>query len=266
MQINDYRKLWLRLHRSYEKKAFSIFRNGLRNAAKKIPFDNLDKYNYIPSIEFNVNQDEIYKAYYKAYYTIGILHGNKITKGIVRDTKGIEVDIFQQAFKTGLQQWILENLGLRIQTVRQSIIKYLLDEINKGISDGKDVRVIAKEMQKLVNSRNFYRWQALRIARTETTAAANYGASIASSTSPFVMEKIWISANDARVRRPPKSHYDHYDLNGVKVPVDGLFEDNGAFLRFPGDPKAPAGTVINCRCATALQPKRDSNGRLIRKP
>lgn len=265
MDANTYRKIWLKLHRSYEKKAFAIFRKGLREAAKKIPFDNLDKYNYIPSIEFNVNQNDIFKAFYNAYSTIGMLHGNRIVRGIIKDTKGVEIDIFQQVFRTSLQQWLLENAGLSITTVRQSLIDYLIGEIKQGISEGYDVREMAKRIERLVNSRGFYRWQALRIARTETTAAANYGATVAGNTSPWVLEKVWISAEDARVRRPPESRYDHVRLNGVKVGENELFEDNGAFLRFAGDPKSPAGARINCRCANALQPKRDSNGRLIRK-
>ena len=265
MTQKQYRTLWLKLHRSYEKRAFRIIRKSLREAVKRIPFDNLDKYNYQASIEFNVNDNAIKEAYYKLYLTIGLLYGNRVTRGIVKDTKGFEVDIFQQAFKNQLQAWILENAGHRIVTIKDSLIKYLLEEINKGIEQGYDIREISKQIQKLVNSRNFYRWQAMRIARTETTAAANYGASIASESSVFVLEKLWISAQDPRTRRRPESNYDHVHLNGVKVGEKELFEDNGAFLRFPGDPNAPAGAVINCRCSVALQVKRDANGRPIRK-
>lgn len=266
MSPKQYRKLWLKLHKSYEKKAFSIFRNALKDAAKKIPFDNLDKYNYVPSIEFNVSQELIYNAYFKAYYQIGLLYGNRVTRGLVKDTKSFEVDSFQQVFKTQLQQWLLENAELRIQTVRESLIKYLLKEISKGIEEGYDVRDIAKRIEKLVNSRNFYRWQALRIARTETTAAANYGASIASGNSIYVLEKVWISSNDARTRQIEKGDkFDHIDMDAVKVGEKDLFSVQGDFLRFPGDLKGRPSNIINCRCTMALQPKRDKDGKLIRK-
>jgi hypothetical protein len=33
----------------------------------------------------------------------------------------------------------------------------------------------------------------------------------------------------------------------------------------PGDPKAPKGFLINCRCTVAYVPSRDANGRLIMK-
>lgn len=265
MNESQYRKTWLKLQKSYEKKAFTIFRNGIRNAAKNIPFDKLDKYNYIASIMFHVNEKDIFKAYYKTYYTIGLLYGNRVTRGIVRDTKSVEVDVFQQAFKDSLQQWITENIGSRIVTVRESLIKYLLAEINKGIEEGYDIQEIAKNIEKLVNSRNFYRWQALRIARTETTTAANYAASVSSRESIYVLDKVWISAHDSRVRRRPKSKFDHVHLNGVKVDEKGVFIDNGVEMLYPGDPSAPSGAIIGCRCSVALTPRRDSNGRLVRK-
>lgn len=266
MNSEQYRRLWLKLQKSYEKRAFVIFRKGLRNAAKKIPFSNLDNHNYIPSIDFNVNEDAITNAYFDAYLKIGTLYGNRVTRGITKDTKSIDVDLFQEAFKTSLKQWLLDNAGERIKTVRQTLIDYLINEIKKGIEDGGDVREISKRIEKLVNSRNFYRWQALRIARTETTAAANYGASIASKTNIYVMDKIWISSNDARTRQIEKGDlYDHKDMHLIKADENGLFNVQGDLLRFAGDPKGHPSNIINCRCTVAFKARRDENGRLIRK-
>lgn len=266
MTTNDYRKLWLKLHKSYEKKAFRIFLKGLRSAAKKIPFDNLDKYNYQASLEFNVSIEDITKAYYNAYLEIGLLYGKRVTRGIVRDSKGLEVDIFTNEFRSNLINWITNNAGLRIKTVRQSLINYLLDEINNGIGQGYDIREISKQIEKLVNSRSFYRWQAMRIARTETTAAANYGATIASGSSLYVIEKIWISSNDARTRQIEKGDkHDHLDMHLVTVGEKEAFNVQGDMMMFPGDPNGSASNVINCRCTVAMKPKRDANGRLVRK-
>tara|TARA_R110002167_G_scaffold284737_2_gene489898 strand:+ start:25299 stop:26096 length:798 start_codon:yes stop_codon:yes gene_type:complete len=265
MRINDYRKLWLKLHRSYEKKAFAIFRKGLRDAAKRIPFDNLDALNYKASIQFNVGEEEIKNAYLKTYTTIGILYGNRVGRGINRDIKAFTLDSFADAYKRFLQQWLFNNAGLRIQTVRQSLIDYLIKEIANGMDEGLTIREVAARLEKLVNSRNFYRWQALRIARTETTASANYGASVAAEQSDYVLEKVWISSHDARTRRRPDDKYDHYVMEGVVTDEKGVFEVQGDFLRFPGDPIGNSANTINCRCSVAIRPKRDSNGRLIRK-
>jgi hypothetical protein len=136
--------------------------------------------------------------------------------------------------------------------------------------DGIGMEETIKEMQRIVNSRNFYRWQAMRIARTETTASANFGAIESGKVSGYVMEKVWISARDTRTRRKPDDKYDHYHMNGVKVPQDGVFVFNESDLfgadklEYPGDPKGKAGNLVNCRCSVGIVPKRDENGNLVK--
>ncbi len=263
MTNNEYRKLWLKLHRSYEKKALRIFLKSIRKTANNIPFDNLTERDYRILIESTITEDNIKSAYKQVYFEIGTLHGRRIGRGINRDIKAFLPDAFTQLYRSVLNQWIIYNSGFKITSVRQNLIDYIVKEIQKGIAEELDIRKIAKNIKELVNSRKFYRWQAMRIARTETTAAANFGATVAGETSGVVLEKVWISSRDARTRRRPDDKYDHWQLDGVKVEQNGLFEDGNAFLRFPGDPTAPAGSVINCRCTTALVPKRDSNGRLV---
>ena len=128
------------------------------------------------------------------------------------------------------------------------------------------MRDAAKEIQELVRKPNFYRWQAERIARTESTTAANYAATEANEVTDFVMEKVWISARDGRTRRTPPDKYDHQDLNGKKVdPNEPFITSRGEKLMYPGAPNGSAGNIINCRCAVAYKAKRDANGDLIEK-
>lgn len=263
MNRSEYRKTWLRLHRAYEKKAYRIFIKSIRQTAINIPFDTLPPTNWRIVLEATVTDELIKQAYKQTYFEIGTLHGRRVGRGINRDTKSFLPDSFTQLYRSILNQWIIYNSGSKITSVRGGLVEYLVKEIQKGIDEGLDLQTIAKNMKKLVRSRKFFKWQALRIARTETTAAANFGASIAGETSGLVLEKVWVSSHDARTRRMPKSKYDHLALDGVRVGENEMFEDNGAFLRYPGDTKAPAGTVINCRCAMSLVAKRDANGRLI---
>ena len=86
------------------------------------------------------------------------------------------------------------------------------------LSSGLSLEEAVSEVQKQVRGRGFYRWQTLRIARTESTSAANFGALQSSHVSGFVMEKEWISAEDARTRGFENTQgFDHYHMNGVKV-------------------------------------------------
>jgi len=116
-------------------------------------------------------------------------------------------------------------------------------------------------MTKLIKSRNFYRWQALRIARTETTAASNYAATVSSSVSGVLMDKVWISALDERTRQ---GKFNHLEMNQKRVPLDKPFNVSGEKLMFPGDPKGSGGNVINCRCSVAQVVRRDADGNIMR--
>ena len=57
-------------------------------------------------------------------------------------------------------------------------------------------------------------------------------------------------------------------MNLVKVPADQPFKvpskSGVQDMMYPGDPNGSAGNVINCRCSSAIVPRRDKDGRLIR--
>lgn len=266
MNVRQYRRTWLRLHSRYELITFRIFRNALRESAQRVKFDGLSKTNYRLLVNFNIPEQNVEAAFVDSYNRVGVLYGNRVGRAINKEIKNFSPDTFSESFRNTLLEWLRANAGDRIVSVRQSLVDYLIKEIEKGINEGLTVRQIAANMQKLVNRRDFYRWQAMRIARTETTAAANHGAILAAEDSGVVVEKQWISSNDERTRQIEKGdQYDHIDMNGIRVAQDGLFDVQGDMLRFPGDPKGQAANTINCRCTLAMVPKRDSNGRLIFK-
>lgn len=243
-----------------------IIKEGIKKAIPSDLFDNLDVYNYSAQIQLKISSVSIEQMYFNLFSEIGALHGKRTMQGVEKDTKADVLSSFVLFFRSSLKNWIDSNLGLRIVGVRQSLIEYLINEVKKGIDNELTIRQISTNIRKLVNSKGFYNWQALRIARTETTAAANYGASIAVDYSDYVLEKEWISSNDPRTRQIEKGDkYDHIDMEGVKVSEKEVFNVQGNFLRFPGDPKGDAANVINCRCTLSLVPKRDENGRLVLK-
>lgn len=86
-------------------------------------------------------------------------------------------------------------------------------------------------------------WQtrSQRIARTEATGAANYGA-VQALKDEGRTHKQWIATEDKRTRP------EHIRADRQIVKVDDEFEVGGYRLHMPGDPGAPARLVINCRC------------------
>ena len=264
--IRQYRKQWLKWHDGYERMARIIFQRTFKEIAKNVPFDKMTIGTYKAYLIGYVNKKMIFDSYVKVYEEIGTKHGKRVGRQINKqiNQKDFTVDAFLNEFQKTLVKFLVDNEGSRITSVRKSYIQYLTQIISKGVEEGKTLSMIATDMEKLIKSRNFYRWQALRIARTETTAASNYAATVSSSVSGVLMDKVWVSALDARTRQAPDSKFDHYHMNQVKVPLEDAFNVSGEKLMFPGDPKGSGGNVINCRCSVAQVVRRDSDGNIIR--
>lgn len=261
MTIEQYRKRWMRRHSRYEKQAYKILIQNFRDIANSIPFGFLNEDNYETIIESNVKNESFINAYYQIYDTIGKQEGERVGKMINREIKEWTISSFLSAFERNLFSWILTNGGQRISTVRSTFINYINEYIAFGLNDGRTISEITTELQELINRRNFYRWQSLRIARTETTTASNYAATVSADVSGVQTQKMWISAQDARTRREPVNHF---NMNGVRVDIDQNFNVSNEEMEYPGDPNASAANVVNCRCTVAVVPKRDANGRIIR--
>lgn len=238
----------------------------------RVNWDTLDRYHYHLQVSQNIDDDSIIDAFTDFYVEIGLRHARKIGRSINKEIRKDEAKRFEpvgfaEEYPPVVRRFLRMEAGTKIKTVRQGLVAYVTDAIARGLEDGKDIRTISGDIQRLIGSRGFYRWQALRIARTETTAASNFGALQAGNTSGVVMKKVWVSSSDGRTRRIPRDVYDHRVMDGEEVDPDLPFEVPGKLgadlLLFPGDPRGEAGNVINCRCAVALVPARDKNGRLI---
>ncbi len=265
----QYRKQWIRWHNGYEKYARIVFQQEFRKLANKIPLQLLTENNYKTIIENVITTTELQNSYYTIYKRIGLIHGKRVGKQINAQIKKVEskdftLDMFISRFERDIISFLFAKGGDRIVSVRNGYIKHIKEIIATGLNDNKTIPEITSQLQKLFKSRKWYRWQSLRIARTETTTAANFAAVTASRVSGVLMSKEWISSLDPRTRRPPHSHYDHYVMNGVRVDVDKDFDVSGEEMEYPGDPKGSAGNTINCRCTVAQIPKRDKNGKLVR--
>ena len=262
----QYRKQWFKWKKQYNRQATIVFQRAFKSIANDIPFSELTDEDYQRGIELHVSQEKIFDAYVDVYSTVGLVHGKRVGRQINQqiNQKDFTLSGFLSEFQKNIVNWLLSNGGQRITSVRRNYINFINEIIARGLLEGKTIPQISADMQKLIKSRSFYRWQSVRIARTETTTAANYAAVIASDVSGVIMDKVWISAQDNRTRHPPESFFDHLDMNGVRVPLEDKFNVSGELLLYPGDPIGSAGNVINCRCTVAQVVRRDSNGNIIR--
>ena len=267
MTEKQYRNQWIRRHSQYEKIAYKKLLKSLREMSNNIPFDYLTNDNYNTLIRSSFKEEQFISTYYSIYKEVGIIHGKRVGRQINKQIKEFTLNSFLGVFENDLLAWLYRNSLTNIRSVQDNLVAHLQEFISNGVKDNLTVREISKDLQKVINKKDFYRWQALRIVRTETTAAANYASTVAADSSGVLMDKVWISADDSRTRRPPKSGFNHLVMNGVKVGVDEKFKvpfkGGVQLLDFPGDPKGSAGNIINCRCNSALIPRRDENGRLV---
>jgi uncharacterized protein with gpF-like domain len=235
-----------------ELQAYRIVRRNVLKIVNAIPFNNMAKLTYTDLIEGNVRQSQI-REMYKEIYTALIQPQYK------RTAKQIKAEI---DFEMIINQWLNTNAGLRIVSVHQTLIESIINVIAEGYENNLSVADITRNLQKRFG---WYKAQALRIARTETTTATNLATLLAAQDSEYELEKTWISAQDNRTRRPPKSPFDHLDMNGVKVDAMQPFFVGGEELEYPGDPNGAAGNIINCRCKIVFTIKEDEDGLPIRK-
>lgn len=271
MNSAKYRRQWRKYQKSYERYAYRNFKKVFREWGKSILFDRMTENNYNALLALNVDEQPMLEAYSLVHYQVGMLHGKRVGKSINVQLKNFTLEQFEAIFDESITDYLRKYGLINVKSIKETYIKDIVALLETKLAGEITMPEIIKEIMKVVRSPRFYKWQAMRIARTESTAAANYAATISGYTSGYVMEKQWISSQDVRTRRTPPNKYDHYNMNGKRVPETGLFNVSGEMLAYPGDKgggdreQTSGGNVINCRCAVALVPKRDENGRLVRK-
>lgn len=250
---------WSKLQPLYERKAYRIVQKHISAILKGLPYSNasVNTYGYI--IEANITEEQIQKMFVEIYNTIGLNYANRINKEIEKVKKANI--LFNEYLLREILLFLSNEGGVKITSVRDTLVADVIKSIKDSLGENATVIDVQNDIYKIVSrSQTYYKWQSLRIARTETTSASNFSAMKTAEASDLVMTKEWISAIDDRTR------LDHRIENGQKVDLDKPFVmASGAQLQYPGDTSAPANEVINCRCTIAFRAKRDEGGMLIFK-
>lgn len=200
----------------------------------------------------------------RLYVSVGLKRARIVRQQIKRDsqklrmpTMGVNEQLTAQ-IKKYFELHLLNKAVIKITDTHKKVV---LQTFIKGVEEGWSIDQMATQIVQLPYNKR----HAKLVTRTEVVRAANAAAELEAQQSEIVLDKEWISAHDGRVRRPPKSKFDHWDLDGQVVPGERPFFSGGEELQFPGDPNGSAGNVIQCRCTVAYIPRRDANGKLIRR-
>jgi HK97 family phage portal protein len=140
-----------------------------------------------------------------------------------------------------IQEYIVTAAAEKVTNVLEftkQIIAAIIFDLEK---EGANVDEIARAIKGKFD--DFSRHRAFRIARTETSAASNYGLFKGAEQSGQAKTKGWINSSDDRVR-------DSHDFKEY-IPMDEKFK-NG--LKYPGDMQSgSASEVVHCRCTMAFR-------------
>ncbi len=187
------------------------------------------------------------------YVAAGIVMANRTLSSLRKSPMILKRTLgYNRQWTEDIIRYFRSNNLEMVNKINETSRRHIIDILEKGLREGWGYDRIAKE----INDKIYIKHRAVRIARTESTRAANYGTQIGANEYDYEVVKEWAAVGDERTRRS------HMLVDGQTREV-GEFYSNG--LLFPGDPEAPAEETVNCRCGQLIVPKRDSNGRLIPK-
>ena len=148
-------------------------------------------------------------------------------------------------------------LGDKVAEFSKEVLSTKADQLRRtlteGFKKGEDIRRLSERVQKVYDGVIKGKYEALRIARTETISASNAGSFMGYEDSGVVKEKGWLSTRDQRTRGAKTGDKaDHYHMDGQRVKLKEAFVDprTGARMKYPGDTSLGAGGIdtVMCRC------------------
>lgn len=145
----------------------------------------------------------------------------------------------------------LNEVGNRLVRLPDEVYALIVREMETGLARGESNQDMAARVQQVLTATGseYWRGRALTVARTESLGAVNAGAFAgavrdAAERGDPDPGKVWLSTvGDGRTRPT------HVEADGQRRPLHSPFRVGGASLLFPGDPRGPAGEIINCRCS-----------------
>ncbi len=132
-----------------------------------------------------------------------------------------------------------------VEYQRSSALYNLKREMRTGLDKGETYKSIASRIAPFIQGNQN---RAITTARTEGHRVMEQGGLQAAKKANdvgVVMVKEWNSSRDERVRKNSKAN--HRKLDGVKIPVDDLFQGISGKGAAPGQ-MGSAAEDVNCRC------------------
>lgn len=201
---------------------------------------------------------DLMELYKEMYVDIGLRFARWYYRNIEKYIKkGLgDSEIWAEAFRI----YGANIAARRVTSVSGTAKSVLIRNANALYSDPEFQSLGYKEQGRLLRKKfsGLNKYQAERIVRTESTAAADY-ATDQSARSLFPGEELvkeWMAALDERTRTA------HANADGQIVSANKYFTVGGERMYGPGDTSASAKNTINCRCHAPRYPRENSDNQI----
>ena len=216
-----------------------------------------DEYAKMIEADISFSDIPIRHAMVETYQKTGLKFAKLTQKKFKSEKKDYDpTQLSDDQFIQDMRDYALNQGGSHITWISQSaesealnIIRATLDQASaEGWGVGKLAQTMRDELQ--MGYSNYARYASERIARTEITAASNYGSHLGANSTGYPMKKRWIATYDSRVR-------DAHAVAGAKyqagIDINEPYFVGGEDLMFPGDPSGSASNIIQCRCTESYE-------------
>jgi len=257
---SNYADKWKAQHGGYERFAYKKFNAALKEQIRPV-IDHVKHYGGVSATlaDMLIKKQPIEDAYRTVYLKIGVLHAASTMRSVNSLGRSLKsgTGFFSEQWNRLMSLFYTTHSAQRISDVTETT----RERVRKVLDDSQDLPISqqATYITDTLGAGDFNRNRALMIARTETTTAANYGASLGNESADYETAKQWLAIEDANTRP------DHTDADGQVVPNTDFFTVGGYSMYYPGDISAPAKEVCNCRCTAVYVPLLDSLGLPILK-
>lgn len=262
----QYIRDWTRLHHSIEQQLYPIFKAALTKQTNAVK----DFAHYHPNMPLSqhltvlVSKQPMQTAYNIAYQKAGVKGAEFAYNNIQHigarksapelEVKDSPISFFSEQWRKLMSLFYNTDAASRVQGVTDTTIAQIQELLDEADAQGMTTSQTATFIEDALADRDFNRMRALRIARTESTTAANYGASLGNESADYLTAKTWLAVLDANTRP------DHVDASGQQVGSSDFFIVGGYEAMYPGDVSLPASECVNCRCCVAYVPLLSESG------
>jgi uncharacterized protein with gpF-like domain len=143
---------------------------------------------------------------------------------------------------------MLQQRQNRVRGVNDTTFALLQATLAQGEEAGETIPELATRVEAVFDSAA--RNRSVMIARTEVVGASNAAGHLAGIANGAT-HKTWLAAHDARTRDA------HVKANGKRRLLADDFTVDGEAMAYPGDQRASAANVVNCRCTLLFDRQGD---------